>query len=230
MFLLFAFLSLDLFLKHPFCEEHTDFVHDLKERGVLLWHILTEMSQSELRNYIRSRLLIAHIASNIRYCNPVLENSKHTHTYTYTQLAMSEHTAVELISDASLNTTDLDLTRRGLTSLDPLLPHLERLTSLRTLRLSHNNISHLPDDLSNSLPALEFLDISDNPIAADNDLHDALLCGLLSLPRLKHLYATLHNESQEDTVVVTLSRLESFNGTRMYSVQKLLSNSSLYNH
>eukprot|EP01063_Lacrimia_lanifica_P005883 TRINITY_DN13544_c0_g1_i1.p1 TRINITY_DN13544_c0_g1~~TRINITY_DN13544_c0_g1_i1.p1 ORF type:complete len:715 (+),score=385.54 TRINITY_DN13544_c0_g1_i1:85-2229(+) len=100
------------------------------------------------------------------------------------------------------------LNNEGIDDLQQLMPLLGRMTHLKVLKLANNNIQKLPEDLS-ALRTLEYLDISHNPIPGLS----AVIRGLFSLNSLKHLYVDLPYETDEDEIIVSLTSLESFNGT-----------------
>eukprot|EP01064_Diplonema_japonicum_P017936 TRINITY_DN2643_c0_g1_i1.p1 TRINITY_DN2643_c0_g1~~TRINITY_DN2643_c0_g1_i1.p1 ORF type:complete len:767 (+),score=265.50 TRINITY_DN2643_c0_g1_i1:80-2302(+) len=106
------------------------------------------------------------------------------------------------------NVEEVVLSNEGLDDLLPLVPLLSRMTHLKVLKLNNNNIQKLPEDLS-ALRSLEYLDISHNPIPGLG----AVIRGLFSLNSLKHLYVDLPYETDEDEIIVSLTSLESFNGT-----------------
>eukprot|EP01059_Diplonema_ambulator_P005993 TRINITY_DN15773_c0_g1_i1.p1 TRINITY_DN15773_c0_g1~~TRINITY_DN15773_c0_g1_i1.p1 ORF type:complete len:738 (+),score=258.44 TRINITY_DN15773_c0_g1_i1:43-2256(+) len=106
------------------------------------------------------------------------------------------------------NVEEVVLSNEGLDDLLPLVPLLSKMPHLKKLKLNNNNIQKLPEDLS-ALRALEFLDISHNPIPGLG----AVIRGLFSLNSLKHLYVDLPYETDEDEIIVSLTSLESFNGT-----------------
>lgn len=76
--------------------------------------------------------------------------------------------------------------------------------------MAQNALRGVPEDLS-FLNNLEYLDISRNPITG----LDTVMRGLLSLPNLRHLYIDLPFELDEDSIIVSLQNLESFNGTSL---------------
>jgi hypothetical protein len=116
----------------------------------------------------------------------------------------------ERILTQNTRTDEANLEGLGLTSIAPLLPLFAHMTRLRRLRLSRNALTSLPEDLS-ALRSLESLDLTGNPIAGLS----SVLSGLQCIPNLKHLNVDLPFESEEDEVIVTLSSLESFNGTSL---------------
>ena len=100
----------------------------------------------------------------------------------------------------------VSLQHYGLTDLVPYVAQLALLRNMKTLNLAHNKITRLPEDLS-SLEKVENLDLSHNPIASAA----AVIRGLFSLKKLKHLKIALP-EDEEDQIVATLSHLVSLNG------------------
>eukprot|EP01065_Artemidia_motanka_P025667 TRINITY_DN30644_c0_g1_i1.p1 TRINITY_DN30644_c0_g1~~TRINITY_DN30644_c0_g1_i1.p1 ORF type:complete len:709 (+),score=218.55 TRINITY_DN30644_c0_g1_i1:52-2127(+) len=96
----------------------------------------------------------------------------------------------------------------GIDDLLPLVPLLARLPNMKVLRLARNNLVKLPDDLS-SLQATETLDVSKNKFPGLSPV----IRGLFSLNALKHLHIDLPYETDEDEIIVSLTELESFNGT-----------------
>lgn len=90
--------------------------------------------------------------------------------------------------------------------LVPLMGHLSQMDRMKTLVVSDNKLSRLPEDLS-SLSNVETLDISRNPIVNAG----SIIRGLYSLPKLQHLFVTL-SEEDEDQIVATLVHLKSLNG------------------
>lgn len=93
--------------------------------------------------------------------------------------------------------------------LVPLLGHLASLVSMKTLILSDNLLSRLPEDMS-SLRSVETLDLSRNPFPNVA----VVIRGLFSLPKLQHLFITLPEED-EDQLVATLVHLKSLNGVAL---------------
>lgn len=104
--------------------------------------------------------------------------------------------------------TEVSLEHCGLKTLDEILVDLSKLRYLKVLRLANNQLRHLPSDMS-GLQRVEYLDLRNNNFISSQNV----LSGLFSLPSLKHLYITL-DEQEEDEIIVSLSNLESFNGTR----------------
>eukprot|EP00760_Papus_ankaliazontas_P014641 PhM_4_TR16122/c8_g1_i1/m.101359 len=102
----------------------------------------------------------------------------------------------------------LALDGHGIDTLVPLMPLLAQLPRLRRLTLTNNNLTSLPDDMS-ALRGLEHLDVGGNPVQG----LQAVIRGLFCLSSLKHLSIDLPLESDEDEVIVSLTSLESFNGT-----------------
>ncbi len=111
--------------------------------------------------------------------------------------------------------TEVTLESCSLSSLDEVMPDLIKLKNLKVLRLGNNELSSLPADMS-GLHKVEFLDLTNNNFS---DLHH-IMSGLFSLPSLKHLYINLA-EQDEDQIIISLTNLESFNGTRMLQRQLL---------
>jgi len=109
------------------------------------------------------------------------------------------------------DTTEVSLEQCGLKTLDDILVGLSKLKQLKVLRLSNNFLKTLPSDLS-CLSRLEYLDLRNNQF----DDVEELLSGLFSLPTLKHLYVTM-DEQDEDEIIISLTNLESFNGTRKFT-------------
>jgi hypothetical protein len=116
----------------------------------------------------------------------------------------------ERILSQNTRTDEANLEGLGLTTIAPLLPMFAQMTRLRRLRLGRNALTSLPEDLS-VLRNVETLDLAGNPIAGLS----SVLRGLQCIPNLKHLHVDLPFESEEDEVIVTLSSLESFNGTSL---------------
>ena len=110
----------------------------------------------------------------------------------------------------SPNLEEVILNNESIDDLLPLVPLLSRMGNLKVLKLANNNIQKLPEDLS-ALRSLEYLDISHNPIPGLS----AVIRGLFSLNSLKHLYVDLPWETDEDEIIVSLTSLESFNGTTL---------------
>ena len=94
-------------------------------------------------------------------------------------------------------------------SLEPLMSGLVEMKSMRTLCLSDNLMSSLPEDMS-SLSALETLDVSRNPFPSAA----SVLRGLLSLPKLQHLLITI-SEDDEEELVASLTQLRTINGVSL---------------
>ncbi|EFC40818.1 predicted protein [Naegleria gruberi] len=103
--------------------------------------------------------------------------------------------------------TEVSLEHCGLKTLDEILVDLSKLRYLKVLRLANNQLRYLPSDMS-GLQRVEYLDLRNNNFNSSQNV----LSGLFSLPSLKHLYITL-DEQEEDEIIVSLSNLESFNGT-----------------
>lgn len=108
--------------------------------------------------------------------------------------------------------TEVTLEDCHLTSLEEVMPDLIKLKHLKILRLGQNKLTKLPSDMS-GLARLEFLDLTQNEFS---DL-GSIMSGLFSLPNLKHLYINL-SESDEDEIIVSLTNLESFNGTPLTDI------------
>lgn len=98
----------------------------------------------------------------------------------------------------------------NIASIEPIIHQLSSMPRLRSLRLADNRLTSLPDDMS-GLAHLETLDMTDNAFPTAN----AVLKGLISLPRLKHLSMTLADPLEEDTLIISLISLETFNGTKL---------------
>ena len=108
--------------------------------------------------------------------------------------------------------TEVSLENCHLTSLEEIIPDLIKLKQLRVLKLNQNYLTKLPADMS-GLARLEYLDLTNNDFS---DL-GSIMSGLFSLPSLKHLYINL-SESEEDDIIVSLTNLESFNGTPLTDI------------
>src|SRR3989338_5229270 len=106
------------------------------------------------------------------------------------------------------NATEVSLEQCGLKSLDEIITDLSKLKYLKVLRLANNQLKALPSDMS-GLFRVEYIDLRNNMFSSS----ESVLSGLFSLPSLKHLYITL-DEKDEDEIIISLSNLESFNGTR----------------
>jgi Leucine-rich repeat (LRR) protein len=116
--------------------------------------------------------------------------------------------------------TEITLESCNFTSLDEVMPDLVKLKNLKVLRLGNNKLTTLPADMS-GLQKVEFLDLTNNNFT---DL-EHIMSGLFSLPSLKHLYINLP-EQEEDEIIISLTNLESFNGTRTISFIILTTRSS----
>eukprot|EP00796_Vickermania_ingenoplastis_P009239 gene9239-6492_t len=116
--------------------------------------------------------------------------------------------AVEEAIAKSLNEVELSLVGMGLRDIEPYTAQLSQMPNLAVLRLNDNQLHGLPEDLSRLL-RLETLDLTGNPISNA----DSVIPGLLSLPNLKHLMITLPEQKDEDTIIISLLALQSFNGT-----------------
>jgi hypothetical protein len=110
------------------------------------------------------------------------------------------------------DSTEVALENCNLTSLDEVLPDLIKLKQLKVLRLGNNLLTKLPTDMS-GLARLEYLDLTNNEF---RDL-TSIMSGLFSLPSLKHLYINL-SEAEEDDIIISLTNLESFNGTPLTDI------------
>eukprot|EP00755_Sulcionema_specki_P011828 Sspe_Gene.49932::Locus_27330_Transcript_1_1_Confidence_1.000_Length_2324::g.49932::m.49932 len=117
---------------------------------------------------------------------------------------------LEMILASNPNVEEVVLNNEGIDDILPLVPLLAKMPKLRVLKLANNNIQKLPEDLG-ALRSLEYLDISHNPIPGLS----AVIRGLFSLNNLKHLYIELPYETDEDEIIVSLTSLESFNGTHL---------------
>ncbi|KAJ9457554.1 putative structural maintenance of chromosome (SMC) family protein [Diplonema papillatum] len=106
------------------------------------------------------------------------------------------------------NVEEVSLNNEGIDDLLPLVPLLSKMPNLKVLKLANNNIQKLPEDLS-SLRSVQYLDISHNPIPGLG----SIFRGLFSLNGLKHLYVDMPYETDEEEIIVSLTSLESFNGT-----------------
>jgi hypothetical protein len=94
-------------------------------------------------------------------------------------------------------------------SLEPLMNGLAEMKSMRTLCLSDNLLTSLPEDMS-ALSSLETLDVSRNPFPNAT----SVLRGLVSLPKLKHLLITI-SEDDEEELVAGLLQLQTINGVSL---------------
>jgi hypothetical protein len=103
--------------------------------------------------------------------------------------------------------TEINLENSDLTSLDELMPDLVKLEQLKSLKLGNNLLTKLPSNMS-GLEKLTTLDLRNNRFM---DL-SAITSGLFSLPNLKHLFVNM-SEQEEDEIIISLTNLESFNGT-----------------
>uniref|UniRef100_A0A7S1KQN4 EF-hand domain-containing protein n=1 Tax=Percolomonas cosmopolitus TaxID=63605 RepID=A0A7S1KQN4_9EUKA len=109
-------------------------------------------------------------------------------------------------------TTEINLESCQLTSLDPLLQCLSQFKNLKVLRLQNNALNELPRDMSDLL-ALQYLDLTQNRFTN----LESFMSGLFSLKQLKHLFIDLKDED-EDEIIISLTNLESFNGTPLTDV------------
>lgn len=105
---------------------------------------------------------------------------------------------------------EVSLEGYGLTTIAPLLPLFAHMPRLVCLKVRHNAITFLPDDLT-ALQHLHTLDLTGNPIAGLG----SVLGGLQCLGCLKHLRIDLPFEKEEEDVIEMLTSLESFNGTSL---------------
>jgi hypothetical protein len=105
-----------------------------------------------------------------------------------------------------INAEYVSLQHYGISDLVPYVAQLSLLRNMKTLNVAHNKITRLPEDLS-SLEKLENLDLSHNPIASAA----AVIRGLFSLKKLRHLKVTLP-EDEEDQIVAALGHLSTLNG------------------
>lgn len=100
----------------------------------------------------------------------------------------------------------VSLQHYGIPDLVPYVAQLALLRNMKTLNLAHNKLTRLPEDLS-ALEKVENLDLSHNPVASAA----AVIRGLFSLKKLKHLKITLA-EDEEDQIVAALAHLSTLNG------------------
>eukprot|EP00759_Apiculatamorpha_spiralis_P032820 PhF_6_TR34175/c0_g1_i1/m.50008 len=121
---------------------------------------------------------------------------------------MSVLARLEQLVQSNPRAEELSLEGQGIDSLIPLMPLLSQMGRLKRLKLAGNHLTSLPEDMS-SLRNLDYLDVSANPISGLN----AVIRGLFCLSNLKHLYIDLPLETDEDEIIVSLTSLESFNGT-----------------
>jgi hypothetical protein len=108
--------------------------------------------------------------------------------------------------------TEINLENCDLTSLDELMPDLVKLEQLKSLKLGNNLLTKLPSNMS-GLEKLTTLDLRNNRFM---DL-SAITSGLFSLPNLKHLFVNM-SEQEEDEIIISLTNLESFNGTPLSDI------------
>ncbi|KAL0212051.1 hypothetical protein RCL1_005677 [Eukaryota sp. TZLM3-RCL] len=108
------------------------------------------------------------------------------------------------------DTQVVDLSDQGVLDISSLLPELAKFSQMSHLILARNKLSSLPRNLS-SLKRLRTLDMSNNPISNVS----YVLPGLETLPKLRHLFITLPNEEQEDEIIITLTKLRTFNGVHL---------------
>ena len=108
----------------------------------------------------------------------------------------------------------VNLEHSGLTVLDEKIMNiLISKPNLRYLKLAHNNLKELPD--MSQIKNLEYLDISDNPDLIKNV--PALMDALYTIKNLKHLHMDLLTEQDEENLIVSMSSLSTYNGTRSFS-------------
>ncbi|KAL0219511.1 hypothetical protein P9112_005164 [Eukaryota sp. TZLM1-RC] len=107
----------------------------------------------------------------------------------------------------------LHLDCSGLTDMESILPQLSVFTDLTYLHLYQNKFHCLPKDLS-CLSELETLDLSNNKFSAVEDVID----GLLSLPKLKHLFIHFENPKDEEEIALRMDTLSSLNGISLDDV------------
>lgn len=110
-------------------------------------------------------------------------------------------------SSEELNLSDLKIT-----SLDPYLPVLARMTTLRRLSLSRNTLTSLPFNLS-VLKRVEVLNLTGNRFTSAA----SVLPGLASMPQLQHLFIELSHVEEEGMLKAGLPFLRSFNGSPLPS-------------
>ena len=115
---------------------------------------------------------------------------------------------LEQFCSANPRAEEVSLEGQGIDSLVLLVPVLAQLPRLKRLKLGGNHLTSLPEDLS-SLRGIEALDISGNPVSGLG----AVIRGLFCLGNLRHLSIDLPLETDEDEIIVSLTSLESFNGT-----------------
>ena len=118
------------------------------------------------------------------------------------------HVEERLNKDLLANRVSLAL--EALDSLDELLPLLERMPNLTELDLHGNKLTRLPKDMS-GLRKLKTLNIKHNAFPSVS----VILPSLQSLPALRELHADATTETDEEDIIVGLSRMAVFNGTNL---------------
>lgn len=109
---------------------------------------------------------------------------------------------------SNLVTEELNLENMNISSIEPYIMLFSQMPRLRSVSLRGNALTDFLIDLKEAFPEVHTLNISQNPISSA----ESVLPGLLSMPNLKHLKIEFKNSTDEDTIVVSLPALETFNG------------------
>mmetsp|Transcript_22015 Transcript_22015/g.43766 ORF Transcript_22015/g.43766 Transcript_22015/m.43766 type:complete len:848 (+) Transcript_22015:20-2563(+) len=104
----------------------------------------------------------------------------------------------------------VDLSRKGITDINPLCPLLLSLPNLTQLNLSKNSISRLDANSLAPLETLEVLDIRNNAFNAQT-----VFPAIAAIPNLKHLYLDLPKYEDERRYVFSLPKLLTLNGNSL---------------
>ena len=107
----------------------------------------------------------------------------------------------------SLDNSDLDMSKRNISDLKPIINVILSNPNAKRVDLSDNSITQLPKDLS-MLKEVYEMNLIDNEL---NHFESAVLA-LSTMKNLTHLHLNLHEEQQVDFVIKTLPNLLVLNG------------------
>ena len=88
------------------------------------------------------------------------------------------------------------------------MPFISQFENLKELNLEDNNITRLPDDMSQMFRNITIINLNGNEFVD----YDHAVHALLTIPNLKSLFINLHEEEQVDLVMRLLEDLEELNG------------------
>lgn len=88
------------------------------------------------------------------------------------------------------------------------MPYIAQFENLKELNLEDNNITRMPDDLSEMFRNITIINLNGNEF----EDYEHAIRSLTTIPNLKSLFINLHMEEQVDMVMRMLEDLEELNG------------------